>query len=72
MMHHIPIDYMVKGPVHEMQPVRQMSVAVKIREARRDRLPAGSGIVGVDEPGGQCKTDTRLHQQETETEETLL
>jgi hypothetical protein len=71
-MHHIPIGYMVKGPGHEMQPVPQMNAAVQIREARRDRLPAGTGILGMNEPRGQSKTDARLHQQVTETEEAQL
>lgn len=71
-MHHIPIGYMVKGPGHEIQPVPQMNAAGPVREARRDRLPAGAGILGVNGPRGQSRTDARLHQQETETKETQL
>ena len=71
-MHYIPIGYMVKDPGHEIQPVPHMNAAVQIREARQDRLLAGTGILGMNEPRGQSKTDARLHQQETETEETQL
>ncbi len=71
-MHYIPIGYMVKAFGHEMQPVSQINAAAQVREARRDRSLAGIRILGVNEPRGQSETNARLHQQETETEETKL